>query len=490
MRKLIFVFLIALIAEDVSSQGDHFIYIQADNQQSFYVRSGSKMFRSSGEGYLVIPGLLSNNYELIIGFPGVTPVTEWRFDCTIDEKDLGFILKRSTATGAPELINLGQKDGITGTKVRVKEEKKTMPETKPLTGSISDDPFSKMLADVVNDPSIRLQPVIIEKKTEPVLAAAPTTVVDSTSKSVAIVQKKDSAGSLAGLTTGAKNTPAAAKDSIQATPGGENKTVALKETSPKTDSALTKATVVKPDPTRLANTVAAKQPDNLPFVVKEIKKEEKEAFVLKETPATRNKPTTSDNSTDQKTLPFTVQPREEPVATVKKQDVPNDKTSPGSDNSGKATATVTAQPKEESFVAKELPKTDNKASTANSNPGDKKTLPFTVQPKEEPVAVKESPKTENAIQPNAVNGADKNNGTSTPPKEDKPFVLKETITAKKERADKIPTVSEPAKNVVTSSVSIKKTLQRKSIDGIELIYVDEGENGAKDTIRILIPGVK
>ena len=114
MRKLILVFLIALIAEDVCSQGDHFIYIQSDNQKPYYLRFGSKMLRSSGEGYLVIQGLSSNNYEFFIGFPDAAPGVEWRFDCALGEKDLGFTLKNSGAS--PQLINLGlgRGDSISG----------------------------------------------------------------------------------------------------------------------------------------------------------------------------------------------------------------------------------------------------------------------------------------------------------------------------------------------------------------------------------------
>ena len=43
------------------------------------------------------------------------------------------------------------------------------------------------------------------------------------------------------------------------------------------------------------------------------------------------------------------------------------------------------------------------------------------------------------------------------------------------------------KNTIVTSANIKRTLQRKSKEGIELIYIDELSDGSKDTIRILIP---
>ncbi|MGN6490818.1 MAG: hypothetical protein ACTHLE_02380 [Agriterribacter sp.] len=531
MRKLIIVFLIAFIAKDVSSQGDHFIYIQADNQRPFYVRSGSKLFQSSGEGYLVIPGLSASNYELFIGFSGTGSGTEWRFECAINEKDLGFTLKNN-GSAPPQLIALRQKTGLTGTKVLPKEEKKPVPKSVQLTGSISDDPFSKMLANVVNDPTIRQQPVIIEKKTEPVLAAS---AKDSTKLAGTAIQRSDTVSQHGSLTAAAENKPAisAAKD---------NKPFVVKETPIKTDS------------TSLANAAAPKPQDNQPFVVREITKEpnvgngpdssskkdsskaiaqttgsKNEPFVLKETinakaktadakdsadraltakkeepkpVASNNKPlnepfvvkevtneqsgspVVSNDASGKKTLPFTVQPQDKPV--VVKEQLKADNKTAKKDN-------ITVQPKNEPFVVKELPKTDGKAasSTATDNTSDQKTLPFTVQPKEEPAVAKELPKTDNKNQPNtAVNKPDSSKTAPAAVKEDKPFVLKETIAGKKEQPGKTTTVPVPAATGVTSSISIKKTLQRKSIDGIELIYVDEGANGAKDTIRILIPAEK
>ena len=38
--------------------------------------------------------------------------------------------------------------------------------------------------------------------------------------------------------------------------------------------------------------------------------------------------------------------------------------------------------------------------------------------------------------------------------------------------------------------AVKKTLERKSREGIDLIYIDENINGTKDTIRIFIPALK
>ena len=159
LRKLVFIFLICFLVKIVFSQQQYYIYIQSEDQQQFYVRTGSRIFNSSGNGYLVIPGLEKNTHEIIIGFPGKKD-PEWRFNCTISEADLGFVLKAKGKDGV-QLLNLKQKEGVTGTVVEHHPEIKEN-NVVPPPGMISNDPFSSMLADVVNDPTIRQQLVIVE----------------------------------------------------------------------------------------------------------------------------------------------------------------------------------------------------------------------------------------------------------------------------------------------------------------------------------------
>jgi len=80
MRKIGFAFLISLVMCQVLGQGNYYIYIQSADHKPFYVRSGSKVFHSSGNGYLVMEHLASAPYDLMIGFPD-TPLSEWQFSC-------------------------------------------------------------------------------------------------------------------------------------------------------------------------------------------------------------------------------------------------------------------------------------------------------------------------------------------------------------------------------------------------------------------------
>lgn len=132
------------------AQQNHFIYLQTENKQPFYVKFDGKVFSSSYSGYLILSKLTSGNYKLIIGFPkNVFP--EQVFNCVIDNKDEGFLLKNFGEKGWG-LTDLQTSDVTMAGDVIVK---------KPLAvRENSSDPFSNMLANVVQDTTINRKELI------------------------------------------------------------------------------------------------------------------------------------------------------------------------------------------------------------------------------------------------------------------------------------------------------------------------------------------
>jgi hypothetical protein len=76
------------------SQQNHFIYIQSDSKQPFYVKldAGSSPISSSGSGYLILPKVPEGKFVFIIGFPDNSN-PEQHFTCNINV-DKGFMLKK------------------------------------------------------------------------------------------------------------------------------------------------------------------------------------------------------------------------------------------------------------------------------------------------------------------------------------------------------------------------------------------------------------
>jgi hypothetical protein len=77
-----------------AQQSDHFIYLQSDTKQSFYVRLhvGADPISSSASGYLIMPKVAQGSFSFWVGFPD-NSFPEQHFVCAISA-DKGFLLKR------------------------------------------------------------------------------------------------------------------------------------------------------------------------------------------------------------------------------------------------------------------------------------------------------------------------------------------------------------------------------------------------------------
>ncbi len=156
-----------LIAYGLLAQQNHFIYLQTENKQPFYIKLNKKILSSSASGYLIIPKLQDGNYTLTIGFPK----NEWpeqNVTCTLDKKDEGFLLKNFVDKGWG-LFNL-QTMELVMSDAKIFENKDIADDTKK-------DVFSNTLSNVVNDPSI-----VKKSEIKPVISEVVKPVVESVKK--------------------------------------------------------------------------------------------------------------------------------------------------------------------------------------------------------------------------------------------------------------------------------------------------------------------
>ena len=144
------------------AQQFHFVYLQTDNKQPFYVRINEKLYSSSASGYVVIPKLIEGTHTITVGFPK----NEWpsqNIAIKVANKDQGFLLKNFESKGWG-LFNFQTMEVATAT-----NEVSNQP---VITNEPSNDQFSSVLADVVNTPSIKegkkevVQTEIVQKPVE------------------------------------------------------------------------------------------------------------------------------------------------------------------------------------------------------------------------------------------------------------------------------------------------------------------------------------
>src|SRR5258706_13229883 len=151
LQVLLVVFIFFFIG--AKAQQPHFIYIQTENKQPFYVKVDKAVYSSTISGYVIISKLIDSTYNLSVGFLK----NEWpqqNFSCTINKKDQGYILKNLGDEGWG-LFNLQT--------LEVSMANKSVNEKKVLTQERTDS-FSNMLAVVVNDPGIKQQVVQQEEE--------------------------------------------------------------------------------------------------------------------------------------------------------------------------------------------------------------------------------------------------------------------------------------------------------------------------------------
>jgi hypothetical protein len=154
-------FLICLFFSlNLKAQQNHFIYIQTDNKQAFYVKLDKMVYSSTTSGYIVIPKLKTGSYSFVIGFPK----NEWpeqNIRCSVEDKDLGYLLKNFGDKGWG-LFNL---QSLT---VLMAEDTGK----KGIAVDLKSDAFSNMLSLVVNDSTIKQNEEAKEEIKKPVVEIA------------------------------------------------------------------------------------------------------------------------------------------------------------------------------------------------------------------------------------------------------------------------------------------------------------------------------
>ncbi len=130
MKHLLTVVFLLVGLSMVSAQEKHFIYIQSDNNQLFFVQLNGKLYSSSNSGYLIIPKLVAGQYNATVGF-AQNAFPEQNFQYTIENKDLGYNLKNFGEKGWG-LFNLQTYEVTMGTPSKTEEVAKAIQTQTPI----------------------------------------------------------------------------------------------------------------------------------------------------------------------------------------------------------------------------------------------------------------------------------------------------------------------------------------------------------------------
>ena len=155
LKRTFIVMLFSVFGFLAKAQQIHFVYIQTENAQPFYVKLDQKIISSSAAGYVILSKLTDGVYEFNIGYPK-NEFPEKKFKIIMANRNEGFLLKNFGEKGWG-LFNLESFEVAMG-----------MGADSPDTASktVANDAFSRMLANVVKDSSI-LQKNVPPKNYQP-----------------------------------------------------------------------------------------------------------------------------------------------------------------------------------------------------------------------------------------------------------------------------------------------------------------------------------
>lgn len=170
--RVISLIIAMLLSVATMAQQKHFLYIQGENQQPFYLKMEGVIYSSSASGHIIIPRLENGPVDMIVGFPR-SQWPEQRFKVDIKSADKGLVLKNKA--GISWLLqDLQTQSSIEGQAlVSAKEVGKETEKKK------TDDPFATSLADAINDPGIRDVDLVKNENKAPVVKKTTPPVVSN-----------------------------------------------------------------------------------------------------------------------------------------------------------------------------------------------------------------------------------------------------------------------------------------------------------------------
>ncbi len=122
----------------------HYLFIEADGQQPFYIKRGSEAYSSTASGFLILSKLTAKEIDFIIGFPNKL-YPEVSFKVNGLDRDRGFLLKQDEGKGWV-LIDRAGSGMIAGGAVT--------PQLFSAVSGNSSAGFADLLADATGDKSL------------------------------------------------------------------------------------------------------------------------------------------------------------------------------------------------------------------------------------------------------------------------------------------------------------------------------------------------
>ncbi|NLR82590.1 DUF4476 domain-containing protein [Chitinophaga eiseniae] len=155
-RTVTFVWVCLLLCSQAWAQVQHhYVYIQSEKGQPFYVKYNGQVLSSTERGYIILPQLSSGTTPITVGFPK-NESPEVKFDLRIAKNDQGFLLKKSgdAAYSLYDLQSFREIKSEEGTAVQTAATETPAPATPveaDTTAPVPDTAKKEMMANLQKD---------------------------------------------------------------------------------------------------------------------------------------------------------------------------------------------------------------------------------------------------------------------------------------------------------------------------------------------------
>lgn len=142
LKSILFLFL-SLFGYVPFLLAQHYIFIEAEGQQPFYLKKSGETYSSTATGFIILSKLNAKDIEFIIGFPNnLFPEVAFKVNGLV--KDRGFYLKQTEGKGWV-LLDRSNSELISGGMVQAKTI---------ITSSSTSTGFAELLADATGDKTL------------------------------------------------------------------------------------------------------------------------------------------------------------------------------------------------------------------------------------------------------------------------------------------------------------------------------------------------
>lgn len=149
------------------TQKHHYLFLQSEAQQAFYIRYDGRIIVSGTAGYIILPKLKENEVKFGLGFSAGSQ-TELNFELSTNRQDKGYLIKQFGEKGWG-LFDLQTGEVQYAVAPEAKLNATSAPSAETIVSAAANDPFAEMLSQVTKDSTIKQVAVVKPVAPKPVV---------------------------------------------------------------------------------------------------------------------------------------------------------------------------------------------------------------------------------------------------------------------------------------------------------------------------------